>query len=142
MRVILLAVATIYILALVFTSSRFRVDFQGIVFPLNDASGRYTIEKVSTPVVYDPDWCPQARYTTNYTLSYAPKTGKSWKNVMIGDSRPQLDDFVGKSIRIVGTFDLAGKSTQCIGGKCHLIFGNDEVEAVVINIENIEEGWQ
>lgn len=59
-------------------------------------------------------------------------------SMYIGNSKVELDPYLGKSLRIQGSFRKTYTNTQCISGKCHQIFTDPKIKAAVIDIKSIK----
>ncbi len=88
------------------------------LFPLNNPKAQYRIEKSENNV---------------YTIAYKDNS-QDIKGVMIGNSKINLDQFIGKNVQIKGEFKNR-KDTQCIAGKCQYIYG----PYVALDIFDIQE---
>jgi hypothetical protein len=87
---------------------------------------------------------PNATYkigmrSRNYTLLYFPAADEAKSiEVMVGTSRVSLAGFVGKTVRVRGTFADYPSNRQCVAERCHRLFETERMHAVVVDIESVE----
>jgi hypothetical protein len=78
----------------------------------------------------------------NFMISYKDADREACC-IMVGSSPFNLDEYVGKKVKIKGTYlrDQHGNykpsEIQCIAGKCHMMFGKNR-DANVVNIEQLK----
>ena len=93
-----------------------------VLFDLNDSCAVYTITK----------------HENNYTVAYRDLK-QTITNVMVGRSYIDIERYVGKNVRIEGRFSDYPSNTQCVRGKCHILFADPKQNAVVVDIDRIVE---
>lgn len=106
-------------------------------FPLDDANATYTIVKSSfrgnnPPEVIRTDDLNYLYYYVEYKGSHIYLVdGLTSFVILVGQSKVDLKDFVGKSVQIKG--DFGSSKRQCIVGQCREIAG----PWVVLNVDEV-----
>ena len=98
-------------------------------FPLEDPRSKYIIGQMGR------------LYTVKY---YAPNNNSHVPSVevLIGDSKINLKDYVGNEVELKGEWRTQPANKQCIAGRCRLITNGGRSQAVVVDIETIRSSIQ
>lgn len=95
-----------------------------VFFKLDEENSRYTIVKDNSA-----DGSPP-----NYFVVYNSSTNKDRGNIqiLVGKSQVDLDEYVGKNLKIIGSYSGRVDDVQCIKDKCHKI-----AKSLVVDIKNV-----
>jgi hypothetical protein len=95
-----------------------------VFFALDEESAQYTIKKYIDGS------------SSNYFVVYKPPVGKEAEisEILVGKSKIDLDKYVRKNLRIIGSYSGRFDDIQCIRDNCHRIG-----KSLVIDIDKIEE---
>ena len=77
-------------------------------------------------------------YNRNNKLEYnlPPFITKNQPSYYVGESKVDLEPYVGKTISIKGHFAIKTTDTQCMAGRCHKLFSHGG-KASVVNIDAV-----
>lgn len=97
-------------------------DTAPVFFDLDDSTADFSIKKTDNT---DP----------NYPNYWVVRNTRHTYEVLVGNSKVELDSFVGKKIVIKGNYSGRVGNQQCIVNKCHPIGG----KSAMIDIDSIQE---